>query len=102
MPSPGHVSLVVGDSLQCRPWNRRASHRRTSAASHATQGNLAKALRGSKAKPVIVDRLPQRGTLAAHSEEDIIATIEQLVRERKLVRRGRKYPTVALPSARAA
>jgi ATP-dependent DNA helicase RecQ len=65
------------------------------------KGALAKALRGSRAKPVVVhglDRLAQHGALAACDEADIAATIEQLVRERKLVRRGRKYPTVALPA----
>ena len=66
------------------------------------KGTLAKALRGSQAKPVVVnglDRLAQHGALAAFSEPDIAATIESLIRERRLVRRGRKYPTVALPSA---
>jgi ATP-dependent DNA helicase RecQ len=65
------------------------------------KGTLAKALRGSQAKPVAVNgllRLPQHGQLAALSEASIGAAIEQLIRERKLVRRGRKYPTVALPS----
>jgi ATP-dependent DNA helicase RecQ len=64
------------------------------------KGNLAKALRGSHAKPVVVhglDRLAQHGALAAYAEADIAATIESLIGERKLVRRGRKYPTVALP-----
>ncbi len=67
------------------------------------KGNLAKALRGSRAKPVVVqglDRLSQHGALAAFAEDDIAATIEALVRDRRLVRRGRTYPTVALPSAR--
>jgi superfamily II DNA helicase RecQ len=66
------------------------------------KGNLAKALRGSKAKPVVVqglDRLAQHGSLITCSEEEIVATIEQLLRERRLVRRGRKYPTIALPAA---
>jgi ATP-dependent DNA helicase RecQ len=66
------------------------------------KGNLAKALRGSHAKPVVVhglDRLAQHGALAACSEADIGATIETLIRERRLVRRGRKYPTVALPGS---
>ncbi|MBA3391664.1 MAG: ATP-dependent DNA helicase RecQ [Deltaproteobacteria bacterium] len=63
---------------------------------------LAKALRGSQAKPVVVQgltRLAQHGALADSSEESIAATIEELVRERRLVRRGRKYPTIALPGA---
>jgi ATP-dependent DNA helicase RecQ len=66
------------------------------------KGALAKALRGSHAKPVVVhglDRLAQHGALAAHDEADIAATIEHLVRERRLVRRGKKYPTVGLPAA---
>jgi len=66
------------------------------------KGTLAKALRGSQAKPVLVhglDRLAQHGALAAFDEEDIVATIEQLVRDGRLVRRGRKYPTIALPAA---
>jgi ATP-dependent DNA helicase RecQ len=65
------------------------------------KGALAKALRGSRAKPVMVhglDRLAQHGALAACDEADIAETIEQLVRERRLVRRGRKYPTIALPA----
>lgn len=64
------------------------------------KGNLAKALRGSHAKAVAANgllHLPQHGALAAHDEAAIVATIEQLIRERRLVRRGRKYPTVALP-----
>jgi len=64
------------------------------------KGTLAKALRGSQAKAVVAHglvRLAQHGALADRSEESIAATIEQLVRERRLVRRGRKYPTVALP-----
>jgi ATP-dependent DNA helicase RecQ len=65
------------------------------------KGNLAKALRGSKAKPVVVqglDRLAQHGALIECSEESIVATIERLLRERRLVRRGRKFPTIALPA----
>ena len=65
------------------------------------KGNLVKALRGSTAKPVVVhglDRLAQHGALAAFSEADIAATIEQLLQQRRLIRRGRKYPTVALPT----
>jgi ATP-dependent DNA helicase RecQ len=65
------------------------------------KGNLAKALRGSRGKPITVqglDRLAQHGALTACAEQDIVATIEQLVRERRLVRRGKKYPMVALPT----
>jgi ATP-dependent DNA helicase RecQ len=63
------------------------------------KGTLAKALRGSRAKPVLVnqlDRLAQHGALAASAEDEIAATIEAMVRDRRLVRRGRKYPTVTI------
>ena len=30
---------------------------------------------------------------------DVVATIDQLIRQRRLIRRGRKYPTLALPGA---
>jgi ATP-dependent DNA helicase RecQ len=62
--------------------------------------NLALALRGSKAKAVVAHGLvhiPQYGALGAQSEAAIVATIDQMIRERRLVRRGKKYPTVALP-----
>ncbi|HEX2686723.1 MAG TPA: RecQ family ATP-dependent DNA helicase [Kofleriaceae bacterium] len=62
--------------------------------------NLARALRGSHAKAVVtqgLERLPHYATLAEVSEAQILATIDQLIRERRLVRRGRKYPTVGLP-----
>ena len=64
--------------------------------------NLARALRGSTAKAIVVqglERLPQYGTLAELAEDAIVATIDQLIRDRQLVRRGKKYPTVALPGA---
>jgi ATP-dependent DNA helicase RecQ len=66
------------------------------------KGNLAKALRGSKSKSVVAHGLvhiPQYGVLAEVSELSIIAAIDQLIKERRLVRKGRKYPTVALPGA---
>lgn len=66
------------------------------------KGNLAKALRGSKSKAMSAHgllHLPQYGQLAAISEESITETVEQLIRERRLVRRGRKYPTVSMPGA---
>jgi ATP-dependent DNA helicase RecQ len=69
------------------------------------KGTLTKALRGSRAKPVEINgllRLPQHGSLADQPEASIEAAIEQLIRERKLVRRGKKYPTIALPTVRAA
>jgi len=69
------------------------------------KGNLVKALRGSNAKEVVAQGLvhiPQHGALAACSEDSIAASIEQLIRERKLVRRGRKYPMLALPTTKSA
>jgi superfamily II DNA helicase RecQ len=69
------------------------------------KGTLAKALRGSRAKPVLtngLDRISQHGALAACTEDDLVATMEALVRERRLVRRGRKFPTISLPAAVAA
>jgi ATP-dependent DNA helicase RecQ len=67
--------------------------------------NLARALRGSHARAVVAHglvHLPQFGTLAEVSETSIVATIERLIAERRLVRRGRKYPTIALPGPAAA
>jgi ATP-dependent DNA helicase RecQ len=66
--------------------------------------NLARALRGSHAKAMIAHglvHLPQFGKLAEVSEASIVATIDRLIAERRLVRRGRKYPTVALPGPAA-
>jgi ATP-dependent DNA helicase RecQ len=62
--------------------------------------NLALALRGSKAKAVVAHGLvhiPQYGVLGDRSEAAIVATIDQMIRERRLVRRGKKYPTIELP-----
>jgi ATP-dependent DNA helicase RecQ len=62
--------------------------------------NLARALRGSQSKAVRsqgLTQLPQYGTLASLDEDAIIATIDDLIRTRRLVRRGKKYPTLALP-----
>jgi len=67
--------------------------------------NLARALRGSHAKAVVANglvALPQFGRLTHETEASIVATIDQLVAERRLVRRGKKYPLVALPGAPAA
>ncbi len=65
-------------------------------------GALALALRGSRAKNVdaagLLD-LPEHGTLHHATEDAIVATIDALVRERRAVRRGRKYPTVCLVDA---
>ncbi|HEU0032916.1 MAG TPA: ATP-dependent DNA helicase RecQ [Kofleriaceae bacterium] len=64
--------------------------------------NLARALRGSQSKAMAAHgllHLPQHGALRDASEESIVASIEALVRDRKLVRRGKKFPTIALPNA---
>jgi superfamily II DNA helicase RecQ len=64
--------------------------------------NLALALRGSKSKAVVAHGLvhiPQYGVLVDESEDAIVATIDQMIRERRLVRRGMKYPTIALPGS---
>ncbi|MBL8620312.1 MAG: RecQ family ATP-dependent DNA helicase [Myxococcales bacterium] len=66
---------------------------------------LAKALRGSRAKTVDVAGLldlPEHGALADADEDAIVATIAALVRERLVVRRGKKYPTIALAGAEVA
>jgi ATP-dependent DNA helicase RecQ len=63
--------------------------------------NLALALRGSRSKAVAeaaLMSLPQFGALAHASQPAIVATIDALIRERRLVRRGQKYPTVWLPN----
>jgi ATP-dependent DNA helicase RecQ len=64
--------------------------------------NLARALRGSRSKAMTAHgllHLPQHGVLHDVEEASILAAIDELVAERKLVRRGRKYPTLALPGA---
>jgi ATP-dependent DNA helicase RecQ len=63
------------------------------------KGLLAKALRGSRAKGIAthgLDRNPQHGALADADEAAIVATIDQLIRDRRLERRGRRFPTVWL------
>jgi ATP-dependent DNA helicase RecQ len=62
------------------------------------KGNLARALRGSKARTVTPGllQLPEYGALAGHPEDAVLAAIDRLIAERRLVRRGRKYPTVWL------
>jgi len=66
--------------------------------------NLARALRGSRSKAVLAQGLahiPEFGALADADEDAIIATIDHLLHTRRLVKRGRKYPTVALPAGRS-
>jgi ATP-dependent DNA helicase RecQ len=99
-PAPMVAATALGSAEQQIILAAIAAHGRP-----VGKGNLAKALRGSNAKPIVVqhlDRLAQHGSLAACAEDDIAATIDQLIRERRLVRRGRKYPTIALPAATTA
>jgi ATP-dependent DNA helicase RecQ len=65
--------------------------------------NLAKMLRGSTCKAMSAHgllHLPQHGALPDTAEDALVAGIEQMIKERKLARRGRKYPTVSLPGPR--
>jgi len=64
------------------------------------KGNLAKALRGSRAKSLSrggLLTLPEYGQLAHHSEVSIVAAVESLLKDGRLARTGRKYPTVWIP-----
>jgi ATP-dependent DNA helicase RecQ len=64
------------------------------------KGNLAKALRGSRAKSLARGGLlmsPEYGHLAEYDEASIVAAIDGLLSEGRLVRTGRKYPTVWIP-----
>ncbi|MBC7794677.1 MAG: RecQ family ATP-dependent DNA helicase, partial [Clostridia bacterium] len=61
--------------------------------------SLAKTLRGSKARQL--SRLgllknPMHGKLKEVTEFDILDTVEALIREGRLVRKGQKYPTIWL------
>lgn len=67
--------------------------------------NLAKMLRGSTCKAMTAHgllHLPQHGALGDLAEDALVAGIEQMIADRVLARRGRKYPTVALPGPRPA
>ena len=62
--------------------------------------NLAQALRGGKAKSLSRGGLltmPEYGALAEHSEASVVAAIDALLADGRLVRAGQKYPTVWLP-----
>jgi superfamily II DNA helicase RecQ len=59
---------------------------------------LAKALRGSRARGLgELSGLPELGALRHESEAAVVAAIDQLISERRLIRMGRTYPTVWLP-----
>ncbi|MCK5690831.1 ATP-dependent DNA helicase RecQ, partial [Myxococcota bacterium] len=58
---------------------------------------LARALRGSRAKDVSkrsLLALPEHGSLKIHSEAEIVATLDELLKTGQIVRKGIKYPTV--------
>lgn len=62
--------------------------------------NLAQALRGGRAKALARGGLltmPEYGSLSAHDEDSLVAAIDQLLREGRLERRGRRFPTVWIP-----
>jgi len=63
------------------------------------KSSLARALRGSRAKalrrPGLLS-LPQHGAILGHTEQCIVAAIEELIREGLIERKGVKYPTVWL------
>lgn len=64
------------------------------------KGNLAKALRGSRAKALSrggLLTLPEYGKLAAYSERSIVAAVDAMLAAGRLARMGRKYPTVWIP-----
>jgi superfamily II DNA helicase RecQ len=62
--------------------------------------NLARALRGSRARPLArlsLLQLPEHGRLKAFDERSIVAAIEGLLEAGVLAKKGVKYPTVWLP-----
>jgi ATP-dependent DNA helicase RecQ len=62
--------------------------------------NLAKALRGSKAKTLSrggLLQLPEYGSLSHFSEASICQAVAELLDDGRLERKGKKYPTVWLP-----
>ena len=62
--------------------------------------NLAQALRGGRAKTLSRGGLltmPEYGTLAEHAEDALLAGIDALLRDGRLEKTGRKYPTVWIP-----
>ncbi len=64
------------------------------------KGNLAKALRGSRAKTLSrggLLRLPEYGKLEAYTEASIAAAVDTMLADGRLARTGRKYPTVWIP-----
>jgi ATP-dependent DNA helicase RecQ len=64
------------------------------------KANLARALRGSRAKSLArggLLMLPEYGSLAEYDEVSIVAAVDALLADGRLRRSGRKYPTVWIP-----
>lgn len=62
--------------------------------------NLARALRGGNAKNLARGGLltmPEYGQLSEFSEEEVVGAIDQLLEDKRLVRKGSTYPTLWLP-----
>ena len=62
--------------------------------------NLARALRGGRAKNLSrggLKTIPEYGALKAYTEADVVAAIDALLEDKRLVRKGQRYPTVWLP-----
>ena len=62
--------------------------------------NLARALRGSRAKSLSrggLLTLPEYGKLSDHDEASLVAAIESLIEGGRLARTGKKFPTVWIP-----
>ena len=65
------------------------------------KSNLARALRGSRARALLrggLLTLPEHGALHDYDEPSIAAAIEGLLGRGRLARKGRKYPTVWMPN----
>ena len=63
--------------------------------------NLAKALRGSRAKTLHrggLMNIPQHGALHHYSEDELVKAITEMLEAGILVKKGRKFPTVWLPN----
>ncbi len=85
LPDSDKDQIVSGVDRLSRPVGRR---------------NLAQALRGGKAKSLSRGGLltmPEYGVLSEHSEDEIVAAIDELLSEGRLQRTGQRYPTVWIP-----
>lgn len=85
LPEQALLTILAGVDRLTRPVGRK---------------NLAQALRGGRAKQLSrggLKTMPEYGQLAEFSEDEVVAGIDQLLRDKRLQRTGRKYPTVWLP-----